>query len=180
MVQPRKERAVFEGLGDKRIHLLLERQLDIDADRAAAPFRIGGVRAFIRCLHETRATAGEDVATHSSELGGELFHTFVSNGAGLEPRRAEDGNTIVLSCGATEAGEIVDDLPQTSDRMLQHNDGRVFIAQLNDVRLTKGLVRLAHGVSSSSSCSSLVLVLALVGEVEEIEDEDENDGRGRL
>src|SRR5688572_29743917 len=40
MVQPRKERAVFERLGDKRIDLLFERQLNINADRAAAVFWI--------------------------------------------------------------------------------------------------------------------------------------------
>ena len=115
MVQPRKEGAVLEGLGDERIHLLLERQLDVDADGAAQSRGIGGVRAFVRRLHEAGAAAGEDVAAHAGELRGELLHAFVGGRAGLEARGAEDGHAIVLPRGAAQAGEVVDDFPQSAD-----------------------------------------------------------------
>ncbi len=59
MMQAREERLVLEGLLDKRVHVLFERQLDADAHRAR---RAGGLRALVGRLHQARAAAGDDVA----------------------------------------------------------------------------------------------------------------------
>ena len=83
-MQAREERPVFVGGSDKRIHILLERQLHADADRLRAP---RPRRAFVGRLHQARAAAGDDVAVQVGERRGCALRLLVAERAGL--RRAE-------------------------------------------------------------------------------------------
>ena len=103
-----------------------------------SPVGIGGVRAFVGRLHQAGTAAGEDVAAHPGQLRGELLHAFVRGRAGLEARGAEDGHAIVLPRGAAQAGEVVDDLPQSADGAFEDADGGVFVAEFDDVGLAEG------------------------------------------
>ncbi len=138
MVQPREERAVLVSLADKRIHLLPEGQLDIDADRAVQSAGIGRVRALVRRPHEAGAAAGEDVAIHARERGCEFLHALIRGRAGLDARGTEDGHAVVLSRGAAEAREVVDDFPQAGDGAFEQRDGGVLVAEFDDVGLSEG------------------------------------------
>jgi hypothetical protein len=55
---------MFVGLTDERVDLLLEWQFHADAHGAFQCLGPGRVRAFIRGLHQARAAAADDIATH--------------------------------------------------------------------------------------------------------------------
>ena len=142
-------------------------QLDVDADGAAQARGIDGVRAFVRRLHQAGAAAGEDVAAHRGEFGGELFHAFVRRRAGLEARGTEDGHAVVLPRGAAQAGEIVDDFPQSADGALEERDGGVLVAEFDDVGLSEGWMVVlmlwlgrvsARSTASERACSGKTLM----------------------
>ena len=68
VVQPGEERLVLERLVDERIHVLLERQIDANADGllVARPGRRAG--AFVGGLHQPGPAAGDDVAAQVASV----------------------------------------------------------------------------------------------------------------
>ena len=60
-----------KDLFDERVHVLLERQLYANPDRAVALRGLDRGRPFVGGLHETRAAARDDVTAH---LGQSLRH----------------------------------------------------------------------------------------------------------
>ena len=95
------------------------------------------MRAFVRRLHQAGTAAGEDVAAHAGQFRREFLHAFVGRCAGLKARGAEDGHAIVLSRGAAETGEVVDDFPQSADGAFEERDRGVFVAEFDDVGLSE-------------------------------------------
>src|SRR5262245_52319841 len=111
MVQPRKERAMFVGLTDERINVLFEWQLDTNSNRTLRSFGVDRMCSFVCCLHQTRATATDDIATHLRQFCGEFLHRVVRGCGGLESSRSEDSDTVVLSRCATETRQFINDVP---------------------------------------------------------------------
>ena len=110
MMEAREERLVLEGLLDKRVHVLFERQLDTDADRAR---RAGCCRAFVGRLHQPGAAAGHDVAAHRRQTPPPRASLRRRRTVpGLRAGRAENRHAIPVALRGAEPGEVVHDLPQ--------------------------------------------------------------------
>src|SRR5262249_26509819 len=112
MVQPRKERLVLERLLDEWVGLLLEGQLDANADRGTALRSFHRGSAFVGGLHKTGTAARDNVAAHVGQSGGDALDLFISERPRLSPRRAEDRHPIAFFFRWLQAREIVDDLPK--------------------------------------------------------------------
>src|SRR5262245_11167290 len=93
MMQAGKEGLVLEGLHHERVDLLLEWQLDADADRACRP---SSVRSFVGRLHQARAAASDDVTAERGKGGGGTLHLVVNERAGLRASRSEDRHAIAF------------------------------------------------------------------------------------
>jgi hypothetical protein len=102
VVQPGEERPVLEGLLDERIDVLLERQVDADAQR---PFpHAGARRPLVGRLHQSRPAAGDDVAPHLGKRGGGALDLVVHERSGLGARGAEDGDAVALAARTAGVG----------------------------------------------------------------------------
>src|SRR4051812_34341916 len=102
MMQPREKCAVLIGKTNEWIELLLERQVNANADGAMQCFWIDRQRAFIRGLHDAGTAAADNVAAHSRQLGRKLLHAIIRARGGLKPRRAEDCDAIILTRRSAE------------------------------------------------------------------------------
>src|SRR5207253_41938 len=72
------------------------------------PFR----RTRIRCFHQSRTAARDDVDSHARELRAQRFHLFVDRVAMADARAAEDRDAIVLDALRLDLIEVVDRLPK--------------------------------------------------------------------
>src|SRR5262245_29780120 len=115
MMQPREEGFVFEGLFDKGIDLLLERQVHAITDGAITFGSIGGGRPLVGRLHEAWTAAGNDVAAHLGKHGGDALDLVVDVSPRLCSRGAENSHTISISLRRSQPGQIIDDFPQPED-----------------------------------------------------------------
>src|SRR4051812_11170092 len=97
MMQAREECAVFERRPDERVALLLERQVNADADGLAAV--ACALRTLVRRLHQPRPAAGDDVTPHLREGPGDPLGLFVGEGSGSRTGRAEDGDAVAFTPG---------------------------------------------------------------------------------
>jgi hypothetical protein len=104
---------VLIGHADEGIDVLLEREIDPDADRTAAP--AAGRRPFVRGLHQARTTAGDDVATELGQAGRHPLGLLVRERSRLHAGRPEDGHPIALAPRRAQASEIVYHIPQSED-----------------------------------------------------------------
>ncbi len=124
-----EERLVLERLLDKRIHILLERQLDADANR---PGRAGFLRAFVGRLHQAGAAARHDVAAHRGKRRGRALHFVVHVGAGLRAGRTEDRNAVPLAFRRPEPRQVVHDLPEIQHGRAENLLDRLLVGQAHE------------------------------------------------
>src|SRR5262245_4190722 len=110
VVQARKEGPVFEGQFDKWVGILLERQLDPNAHRIACDPR--HFRTLVRCLHQTRAAAGDNIAAHFRKGPCYALCLLVSKRSGFRPRRSEDCDAISLPPRRPKPREVIDNVPK--------------------------------------------------------------------
>ena len=103
VVQPGEERLVLEDLADERVDVLLERQVDPDADRAPVAVRPGQPGPLVRRLHQAGAAAGDDVAAQAGQLRGQVADGRVDPVVGVGPGRAEDGDAVALAAASAGA-----------------------------------------------------------------------------
>ena len=88
---PHEEVAEVDERIDVRIGALLERQLDVAADRAAA----AELRALVRRFHDARAGAGDDREAGLGEQSRDFLRGLILRIVGMRARRAEDRHALV-------------------------------------------------------------------------------------
>ena len=146
LVQPREERAMLERLLDERVDVLLEGQVDADADRLRASRRAGG--AFVGGLHQPGAAAGDDVAAHLGERRGHTLGFLVARTSRADPSRAEDGHAIALAPRRRQPREVVDDVPEPEHRLGDGLPHLMFVAETDRVGPSTQWLRCVHtGIS---------------------------------
>ena len=122
------------------------------------------MRSLVCGLHEAGATAADDIATHPGQFGGEFLDSVISWRARLEARGAKDRNTIILASGAANTRQFVDHFLQARHGAFKEFDRCIFIAEANDVGLSKGGFSLAHviigsvGTADSEHLNALFIV----------------------
>jgi hypothetical protein len=147
-MQPREKRLVLEGLLDEGIDILLKRQLHAYADRTIALGSIGRRCTLVGGLHQTRSAAGDDVAAHFRQGSSESFDLVVGKSPRSSPRRAEDCHPISLVLRRAQPREVIDDIPQSKNRVDEDLLDRLFIPEA-DGPLVGFSRRIAHQVFSS-------------------------------
>ena len=113
VVQPGEERLVLERLGHERVHVLLERQLDADADRLLSR-PVGSASftpSFAACI-----SPGPPPVTMSQpepgQFGGGVADGGVHPVARIDAGRAEDGDAVAVPLRRPQPGQVVDRVPQ--------------------------------------------------------------------
>ncbi len=145
LMQASEERAVLECVRDKGVGVLLEGQVDADADRLR-PSSHGG-RSFIGRLHQSRSAAGDDVAPHLGQRRGRATGFEIRERSGAGPRRAEDRDAVTIAARRLEPRQLVDHIPQTQDRVHEHALDCLFVAQTDRRRTSTW--RFVRGVSGT-------------------------------
>src|SRR5215469_3687777 len=99
--------AVLESFGHERVDLLLEGQIDPDADGTAVALWVGAVNALVGSLHQTRAAAGDDVTVQASQLCRQFPDSGVNPVVVGNAGRAEDGHAITVAFCRPQPCEVV-------------------------------------------------------------------------
>ena len=146
MVQAREERPVLIRLSHEGVRLLLEIELDPNADRLLAS--TGRHRALVGRLHQPGSAAGDDLAPHRRQISREELDLLVGEGAGLGPRRSEDRHPEALPPNGPEPTQAVDDAPEAEHGLVQHAHHGLFVIQGDAVRVLLRSIRFGHLVTS--------------------------------
>jgi hypothetical protein len=116
LVQAGEECPMLEGFGDEGVDVLLEGQVHANADGLPGP---DCGRAFVRRLHQPRPTASDDVTIHLGQRRGHAFGFVIAESARLHACGSENRDAIAISAGWLQAGQVVDDVPESQDRVHQ-------------------------------------------------------------
>ena len=94
VVQPGERRSVLKDLADEWVNVLLERQVDPDADGRSVGVRPGHPGPLVARLHQPRSAAGHDVAAQARQLRGKVADTRVNPVVEIRPGRPENGRAV--------------------------------------------------------------------------------------
>ena len=118
---------------DERVDVLLERQVDPDADGGPVGARAGRAGPLVRGLHQTGPAAGDDVAAEPGQLRGQVADGRVAPVAGVDAGRAEDRHAVSRPSGRPEPRQVVDDIPEAEHGLREEPRGRLFVPEGDDV-----------------------------------------------
>src|SRR4029453_8815868 len=108
-MKPREERSVFERELDEGIFLLLEWEIDSNAERLSLA---RGLNTCVRCLHEAGTTTGDNVATHLCKRGCSALRFLICDCSRLCSGRAKYGHSIAIAFRWLESRQIVYNIPE--------------------------------------------------------------------
>ena len=86
-------------------------------------------RPFVGGLHQTRATAGDDVAVHTTQGRAHLLDLLVNPVPRLGARGAEYRHTIALVPRWTQTGQVIDRGPKSEERVDENASNGFFVGQ---------------------------------------------------
>src|SRR5262249_43556291 len=118
--------------------------VDADTDGGLADVRARHAGSLVGGLHQPGPTARDDVAAHPRQLRGQVADRRIGPVAGIGPGRPEDRHAVALSSSLPEPGQVIDDLPQAEHGLRDDLDGRLFVAEPDDLGRSDRTLWIAH------------------------------------